>query len=325
MAAPRRSPNFRGRHGSRCCSARVATSLGFGASQINAGLNLLAGVPDTALAKFLLITGITCFATISVGLGLKKGIRRLSEINMVLAILLALFVLVLGPTVFLLDGFIQNVGYYVQRFVYLSSWTETYVSGEWQSDWTIFYYAWWISWSPFVGIFIARISYGRTIREFVAGVLLVPTLFTFAWMTIFGNSALHIELFGPGGLSEAVNASMPDALFAFLANYPLADIMSGLAIIVVTTFFITSADSGALVTAMIASGGHHEAGFAPRVIWSVAIGLLAAILLWAGGLQALQTGAIVTGLPFALVLLLMAAGLWRLLKQEADRPQEAAG
>ena len=294
----------------------VATSLGFGASQINAGLTLLAGVPDNAFVKFILITVITGFATISVALGLKTGIKRLSEINMVLAVILAAFVLIAGPTVFILDGFIQNIGYYIQRFVYLSSWTETYVPENWQSDWTIFYYAWWISWSPFVGIFIARISYGRTIREFIAGVLLVPTLFTFAWMTIFGNGALYIELFGAGGLAQAVQASMPDALFAFLAHYPLAQIMSGLAIVIVTTFFVTSADSGALVTAMIASGGDHEAGFAPRVIWSVAIGLLAAVLLWAGGLQALQTGAIVTGLPFAFVLLLMAVGLYRMLATE---------
>lgn len=300
----------------------VATSLGFGASQINAGLTVLTGVPDDAFVKFVLIAVITLCATLSVGLGLNTGIKRLSEINMVLAAILASFVLLAGPTVFLLNAFIQNVGYYLQRFIYLSTWTETYNPGHWQGTWTIFYYAWWISWSPFVGIFIARISYGRTIREFITGVLLVPTLFTFAWMTIFGDSALHIEMFGAGGIANAIQQSVPDALFAFLAHYPFATVVSGLAVIIIATFFVTSADSGALVTAMIASGGHHEAGLVSRVTWSVAIGALAAVLLWAGGLSALQTAAIVTGLPFALVLLLMAAGLLRMLRHDSkDLPE----
>jgi choline/glycine/proline betaine transport protein len=295
----------------------IATSLGLGASQINAGLGLLAGIPDTGIAKAVIIAVITALATLSVALGLDKGIRRLSEINMTLAVGLALFVFVMGPTVFLLDGFVQNVGYYVQRFIYLSTWTETYSSDNWQSDWTIFYWAWWVSWSPFVGIFIARISYGRTVREFLAGVLFVPVLFTFAWMTIFGDAALYIELFGNGGLSEAVNVSMPNAMFAFLENYPVSSLVSGLAIVIVATFFVTSADSGALVVAMIASGGHHDASFVSRVTWAVAIGVLAGALLWAGGLGALQTAAIVAGLPFALVLLAIAVGLLRLLPNEA--------
>ncbi|MBV1918640.1 MAG: BCCT family transporter [Sphingomonadaceae bacterium] len=296
----------------------VAASLGFGASQINAGLAILAGVPDTDLSKAALIVIITLLATISVALGLDKGIRRLSEINMLLAVGLALFVLLAGPTIFLFDSYVQNIGYYLQRFIYFSTWTEAYSQTDWQSSWTIFYWAWWISWSPFVGIFIARISYGRTVREFIAGVLLVPTLFTFAWMTIFGDSALQIELFGQGGLSEAVTASMPDALFAFLTHYPLTDIVSGIAIVIIATFFVTSADSGALVTAMIASGGHHHAGFLPRVTWAVAMGALAGALLWSGGFGALQTAAIVTGLPFAVVLLVMAVGLLNMLRSDCD-------
>ncbi|MBH0113428.1 BCCT family transporter [Novosphingobium sp. YJ-S2-02] len=294
----------------------VAASLGFGASQINAGLELLLGVPETGVVKAIIITVVTGLATLSVAMGLDAGIKRLSEGNMALALGLAIFVFVAGPTVFLLDSFIQNLGYYIQRFVYLSTWTESYTAEDWQSNWTIFYYAWWISWSPFVGIFIARISYGRTIREFVGGVLLVPSLFTFAWMTIFGDSALYIELFGHGGLSEAINSSMPDALFAFLGHYPLSQIASGLAILIVATFFVTSADSGALVTAMIASGGHQEARFVPRVTWAIAIGVLAGALLYAGGLQALQTAAIVTGLPFALVLLAMCYGLLKMLLEK---------
>ncbi len=295
----------------------VAASLGFGASQINAGLEILAGIPDTPLVKAVLIIVITALATLSVALGLDKGIRRLSEFNMALAVGLALFILALGPTVFLLDAYVQNIGYYLQRFVYLSTWTEAYSQAEWQSDWTIFYYAWWISWSPFVGIFIARISYGRTVREFIGGVLLVPSLFTFAWMTILGDSALYIELFGAGGLSEAVNTSMPDALFAFLSHYPATEMISGLAIVIIATFFVTSADSGALVTAMIASGGRHHAGMVPRVTWAVAIGALAGALLWSGGFGALQTAAIVTGLPFAIVLVALAFGLLRMLRADS--------
>ncbi|GGN54351.1 hypothetical protein GCM10011349_29960 [Novosphingobium indicum] len=302
----------------------VAASLGFGASQINAGLELLFGVPETGLVKAIIIVVVTGLATLSVALGLDVGIKRLSEANMALAVGLALFVLIAGPTVYLLDSFIQNLGYYAQRFIYLSTWTESYTSEDWQSSWTLFYYAWWISWSPFVGIFIARISYGRTIREFIAGVLLVPSLFTFAWMTIFGDSALHIELFGAGGLSEAVNVSMPDALFAFLHHFPLSQIMSGLAVVIVATFFVTSADSGALVTAMIASGGHHEARFVPRVTWAISIGALSGALLYAGGLQALQTAAIVTGLPFALVLLAMCYGLIKMLRAHAAHPPAPA-
>ncbi|MCB2078499.1 MAG: BCCT family transporter [Novosphingobium sp.] len=294
----------------------VAASLGFGASQINAGLEILAGVPDTAVSKAILIAIITALATISVATGLDRGIKILSQLNMSLAVALALFVLVAGPTVFLLDSYVQNIGYYLQRFIYFSTWTEAYSEADWQSNWTIFYWAWWISWSPFVGIFIAKISYGRTVREFIGGVLIVPTLFTFAWMTIFGDSALQIELFGAGGISQAVSESMPDALFAFLDHYPLTQVISGIAIVIVATFFVTSADSGALVTAMIASGGHHHAGLLPRVTWAVAMGALAGALLWSGGFAALQTAAIVTGLPFAIVLLLLTIGLLKMLRHD---------
>lgn len=294
----------------------VATSLGFGASQINAGLTFLFGTGDTMTAKFVIIAFVTGLATLSVALGLTKGIKWLSEGNMALAAGLALFLFLAGPTVFLLNSFIQNLGYYFQRFIYLSTWAESYTGETWQLDWTLFYYAWWISWSPFVGIFIARISYGRTIREFIFGTLLVPVLFTFIWMTIFGDSAIYIELFGDGGLADAVSRSMPDALFAFLSHYPLTHVLSAVAIVVIATFFVTSADSGALVVAMIASGGDHEAGFAPRVTWAIAMGVLAAGLLFAGGLTALQTAAIVTGLPFALVLLVIAGGTVRLVSHD---------
>ncbi len=295
----------------------VATSLGIGASQVNSGLNVLFGMPENTGNQLMLIILITAVATVSVALGLRTGVKRLSELNMVLALLLMAFVLIIGPTVFILDGFVQNTGYYIQKFFTLATWTETYAGTTWHDGWTVFYYAWWISWSPFVGMFIARISYGRTVREFVLGVLLAPTLVTFLWITVFGNSALHIEMFGEGGLSEVVNASAAQALFAFLARFPFAELSSGLAIIIITTFFVTSADSGAMVTAIMASGGDQDAPFLQRTVWAVALGVVAAVLMFAGGLGALQTAAIVTGLPFAVVLLFLAWATYRMMRQDA--------
>jgi choline/glycine/proline betaine transport protein len=294
----------------------VSTSLGLGASQVNAGLTRLFDLPETPMTLLIIVAVITVIATMSVASGLEKGIRRLSEINMSLAGVLLLFVLLAGPTVFILDGFVQNVGHYLQNFVRLSTWSEAYVQTDWQNGWTVFYWAWWISWSPFVGMFIARISYGRTVREFVLGVLFVPTLLTFFWMSVFGNSALHIELFGAGGLAEAVNASAAHAMFVFLGHFPLAEVTSFLAIIIVVTFFVTSADSGAMVTDIIASGGEQNRGVLQRSVWAVALGLMAGVLLMAGGLGALQTAAIVTGLPFALVLLLMCFAVHKLMSED---------
>ncbi len=301
----------------------VATSLGIGAAQVSAGLNTLTGWTESPGRNLVLIAGITALATVSVALGLETGIKRLSEFNMVLAAGLMLFVLAAGPTVFILDGFVQNTGYYIQKFFTLSTWTETYVGTKWSDGWTVFYFAWWVSWSPFVGMFIARISYGRTVREFVGGVLLVPTLVTFVWMTVFGNSALHIELFGDGLLGPLVQDSAPRALFAFLAYFPLAAVSSAVAIAIIVTFFVTSADSGALVTAMLASADHYEAPFLQRTVWAIALGGMAAVLMVAGGLSALQTAAIVTGLPFAVIVLGLAWGVHRMLAQDHPRARSA--
>ncbi len=303
----------------------VATSLGLGAAQVNAGLAFLFNVPQSTSVQLLLIGGITGLATVSVALGLRAGIKRLSEMNMLLAAGLMLFVLLAGPTLFVLNGLVQNVGYYVEEFVRLATWTETYTGTHWQDGWTVFYYAWWISWSPFVGMFIARISYGRTIREFVLGVLLVPTLLTFVWMAVFGNSALHIEMFGGGGLAAVVDRSAADAMFEFLAHLPWVGVSAALTTIVIVTFFVTSADSGALVTDIMASGGHLEPPLGRRVAWAVSLGVMAAVLLVGGGLAALQTAAIVTGTPFALVLLLICVGLRRMLIEDSwvlDVPEE---
>jgi choline/glycine/proline betaine transport protein len=282
----------------------VATSLGLGVQQVNAGLHHVFDViPQNTTTQLVLIAGITGLATWSVVRGLDAGIRRLSEINIVVAASLMFFVLLLGPTLFILNGFIENIGIYVQNFPSLSTWNETYDNTDWQNGWTVFYWGWWIAWSPFVGMFIARVSYGRTIREFIKSVLLIPTLVTFLWMTTFGDSALHIEMFGAGGIAKAVQENIPVSLFVLLENFPFSAVTSLLAIVVIITFFVTSSDSGSLVIDIITAGGNTEPPKVQRIFWAVMEGMVAAALLLGGGLVALQTAAISTGLPFAIILL----------------------
>lgn len=298
----------------------VATSLGLGVTQINAGLNFLFGVPVTSETQILLIMGITMLATASVVSGLNNGIRRLSELNIIAAVILLLFLLTLGPTLFLLKSFVQNTGHYLQNLIMLGSWTATYkTDSDWQSNWTLFYWTWWVAWSPFVGMFIARISRGRTIREFLMGVLLVPPLLTFFWFSIFGGSAIFIELQGFSSIAVAVNDNISTALFKLLELYPLASITSFLAIVLVFVFFITSSDSGSLVIDIITSGGCPDPPVAQRIFWALTEGIVAAVLLAGGGLLALQTAVISTGLPFALIIVLMCVGLYRALNEEMPR------
>ena len=287
----------------------VATSLGLGVQQINAGLTHLFGWEQTAGVQLKLIAGITAIATISVVKGLDSGIRRLSELNIWLASGLLLFVLVCGPTLFIFNGFLENVGSYIQHFPMLSTWSETFENGKWQNGWTVFYWGWWIAWSPFVGMFIARVSRGRTIREFVMGVLCVPACVTFVWLTVFGNSALWIEMFGNGGLAKAVAENVPVSLFVFLENFPLSNISSLLGILVVVSFFVTSSDSGSMVIDIITAGGNPNPPVPQRIFWAVLEGVVAATLLLCGGLAALQSAVIATGLPFAIVLLIMCVSL----------------
>ncbi len=307
----------------------VATSLGLGVQQVNAGLDHLLGIGQSPTIQVALIGGITLIATWSVVMGLDKGIRRLSEINISIAGLLALFVLLVGPTLFVMNALLENIGYYFQYLPMLSTWNETYERTEWQHGWTIFYWSWWIAWSPFVGMFIARVSHGRTIRQFVAGVLLVPTFITFLWITIFGNTALFIEMFGGGGISRAVQENIPVSLFVLLGNFPLAELTSGLAILVIITFFVTSSDSGSMVIDIITSGGNPNPPVLSRLFWAIMEGLVAAVLLIGGGLVALQTATITTGLPFAIIILGMCIALYRGLSEYAapteftigDRPE----
>ncbi len=295
----------------------VATSLGFGAMQVNAGLDYLFGIEMSREIQLVLIAIITLIATGSVALGLDAGIRRLSLMNMVLALFLLLFVLVAGPTVFLLSAFPQNTGSYLSEFFDLSFRQFAYEPTPWLGDWTLFYWGWWIAWSPFVGMFIARISRGRTIREFVTGVLVVPALFTFLWMTIFGNTAINAVLTGTAPeLVAMVDENIPVALFALFQVLPVAEFTSAVAILLVVTFFVTSSDSGSLVTSMISSGGHANPPLWNRVFWAIVKGLVAGTLLLAGGLAALQTAAIASALPFTLVMLAMCVGLMLALRRE---------
>ena len=299
----------------------VATSLGFGVTQINAGLNTLFDVPIDPTVQLVLIVVITATATLSVVAGLDAGIKRLSEINLYLAIALIGFVLLAGPTLFLISAYVQNIGEYLDELATLTFNLDAYGDGTWVNDWTLFYWGWWISWSPFVGMFIARISRGRTIREFIFGVLLGPTLFTFLWMTVYGDSALRLAL--SGGAETLVdtvrNGSSELALFAVLEHLPFTQITSVLAIILVATFFVTSSDSGSLVKSTLASGGSLNPPVSQRLFWAILEGVVAAVLLLTGGLAALQSATIAAALPFTLVLILAFAGLLRAFSVETAR------
>jgi choline/glycine/proline betaine transport protein len=299
----------------------LATSLGFGVQQVGAGLNFLFELPNEVWFQVVLIAVITGFATLSVMAGLDGGVKRLSEVNIWLAGAFMLFVLVVGPTVYILSAFTQNLGFYLQNLLYLSFWVETFhgvgVQGtSWQSSWTIFYWGWWISWSPFVGMFIARVSKGRTVREFIIGVMVIPTLLSFLWMSTFGGSALWLQSTGTSDLITAVGDDVATALFAMLGNFPLTAITSFIGIVLVTFFFVTSSDSGSLVVDHLTSGGKLDSPVPQRVFWAVMEGVCAAVLLIGGGLTALQTASIITGLPFAIVLMIMCYSLYKGLEEE---------
>jgi len=301
----------------------IATSLGLGVSQINAGLNSAFDVPIGTGVQVALIAIITLAATISVVSGLDKGIRRLSELNITLAGLLLLFVAVAGPTMLLLGAYVENLGNYIFNFVDLMFWSGSYSADEagWLSAWTIFYWAWWISWAPFVGSFIARISRGRTIREFILGVLLVPSLVSFLWFTVMGNSGILFQSDGSADIYGAMEDAGFDeslAMFAMLDALPFSLLTTVVTIFVITVFFVTSSDSGSFVIDMIASGGSLNPPVGLRIFWALSEGAVAAVLLVAGGLGALQAGAIATGLPFTVVLLIVMAGVFKGLRSERD-------
>ncbi|WP_341205823.1 choline BCCT transporter BetT [uncultured Psychrosphaera sp.] len=296
----------------------VATSLGLGASQVNAGFGYLFGIEVSVFNQIIIMCGITALAVLSVTAGLDKGIRRLSEANMILAVCLLVLIFLLGPTVFLLKAYLQNIGVYLSDIIHNTFNLFAYKKTNWIGGWTIFYWGWWLAWAPFVGLFIARISRGRTIREFILGVMLIPTVFTLLWMTIFGNSAIDL-VYNQGvvALGDMVSQDSSVALFVFLENFPFTTVLSFFSVLMIVIFFVTSCDSGAMVVDMLCSHGSNETPMWQRVYWAVGIGVVAAILLIAGGLNALQTMTIASALPFAVVLLLAIIGLIKALRVEA--------
>ena len=295
----------------------LATSLGFGAEQATAGLNYLFGIEATDSAKVILITVITIAALVSVLAGLDAGVKRLSEINMVLALGLMAFIIIAGPTLEIFTGIFSNLFAYVVNVVPLSNWIGR-EDTDFMHGWTTFYWAWWISWSPFVGMFIARVSRGRTIREFITCVLIIPTLASVVWMTAFGGTAIAQFVNDDyTGVVETVTNWQPElSLFQMLQELPLTQISSVIGIILVIVFFVTSSDSGSLVIDTITAGGKVDAPVAQRVFWCIFEGLVAITLLLGGGLGSLQAMAIATGFPFAIVLVAMMYSTFKGLKTE---------
>lgn len=294
----------------------VVTSLGLGVMQINSGLTSLFGIPNNLTVQFALIAFITAMAAMSVMMGLDKGVKRLSELNIGLTLVILIFMVVLGPTLFIFNSYIENIGNYVTALVSLGTWGESYSNTDWQGAWTIFYWAWWVSWSPFVGVFIARISRGRTIREFTLGVLLIPMMILFFWFTTFGGVAIHMELAGNFGLIEAVQADTGSAIFKLIEYYPFVKPITLLLVVMIMLWFVTSSDSASLVVDMLTAGGETNPPKIQRLFWATTEGLIAAILLAAGGLSALQAAAIVAGLPFALVIFVIMYALLRGLSRD---------
>ena len=297
----------------------IATSLGLGANQINSGLGYMGVLEESFLTTVWIIAFITLLGLISVVLGLQTGIKRLSQLNMILCGLMLSIVFIAGPTSFIVDGLLQNVGSYIQNLLALSTNTQAYMDSSWQNGWTLFYYSWWFAWSPFVGLFIARISYGRSIQEFLLGVVVIPSILVFVWMGIFGNAALHQELLEPNSLSTAINNDITISLFVFLEQFPYSPILMGLSIVIILTFFVTSSDSGALVTSMLTAANNEKAQDEPpmllRVVWAISLGIIAVVLLAGGGLGALQTSVIVTGVPFAILIFFACKSLFKSLNQ----------
>lgn len=302
----------------------VVTTLGLGVLQINSGLDSLFGIPNNITVQIILIVIITMLAGLSLLMGLDKGIKRLSDINIFFTIVLLSFVIILGPTQFIFNSFFENIGNYLHQVIPLGLWTESY-EGEanWQSSWTVFYWAWWISWSPFVGVFVARISRGRTIREFILGVLLIPITILFLWFTAFGGSAVHMELMAAvdpsiasPGLVEAVRADTGSAIFKLMESYPLTAALNGLIVVMIVLWFVTSSDSASFVIDMLTSGGDTNPPKIQRLFWAGTEGVIAAVLLAAGGLGALQAASIVSGFPFAVVIVIMMYSLLRGLSRD---------
>ena len=299
----------------------LATSLGFGAQQFSTGLSLEFGLENGTSLQVGSIVAITAVATLSVISGLNKGLKYLSNLNIAIALLLFVLVLFMGQTALLLDGFVESLGVYLNDFFAMSSFRGMGTdNGSWLKGWSMFYWVWWISWSPFVGTFIARISKGRSIREIAFFGLIVPSLFSFLWMSVFGGTALGLQLSGQADIAAAVMNDSSTGLFAVLDFLPFSRPIALLAIFLVATFFITSSDSGSLVVDNMTAGGSLDSPTGQKVFWASMEGLMAIALILGGGLAALQSAALSTGFPFALVLIVVSLGLWKALREEGHKP-----
>jgi glycine betaine transporter len=298
----------------------VATSLGFGAMQISGGLSYVFEIPNTLMTQLTLIAVVTLLFMASAQTGLQRGIKYLSNLNMILALSLMLFLLSFGPTHFIMTAFPSTFGHYLQNLPTMSLNLAPFRDSTWIHNWTLFYWAWWIAWAPFVGTFIARISRGRTVRQFVLGVLLVPSLFCAFWFTVFGGTGISLELFQNTPLKTVMEAEgIEMLLFKVLEQYPAGIIMSFIAIFLITTFFITSADSATFVLGTLTTNGNLNPPNRIKFIWGIIQSLTAAILLFSGGLEGLQTGAILAAFPFVFVIITLIISLLKSFQEETKR------
>jgi glycine betaine transporter len=294
----------------------VATSLGLGILQINGGLSSVFGIENGTLTQLVIVFILLILYLASSTTGLDKGIKWLSNLNLSLALILMLFVFIVGPTVFILNTFTLGIGDYISNFIRYSLRLTPYQGGTWVQDWTIFYWAWAIAWSPFVGAFIARVSRGRTIREFIVGVLVVPPLIALMWIAVFGGTALHLDLFSGTSIAEGVNKDVTSALFSTYGELPFTMVLSVLSILLIFTFLITSADSATYILSSMTTEGSLNPPMIVKIVWGVLIAAIAAVLLVSSGLEGLQTASLVSALPFTLILVLMCVTLFRLLRRE---------
>ncbi|MVP01105.1 glycine betaine uptake BCCT transporter [Paenibacillus lutrae] len=300
----------------------VATSLGLGTLQIAGGFNHLLGWPNSLGTQIGIILVVTVLFLISATSGLDKGIKLLSNTNLIIAVVLMLFVFVMGPTAFIMETLTESFGGYVQNLIQMSLRLTPFSGGSWVGTWTLFYWAWWIAWAPFVGTFIARISKGRTIREFVLGALLVPSMFGCIWFAVFGGTGLKMQIFDGVPLAEAVQKDTTAALFMTLEQLPWGTFLTGVAIVLITIFFITSADSATFVLGMLTSDGKLNPSNRVKITWGVLQSAIAMVLLISGGLGALQTASIIAALPFAVILCLMCVSLYIALRAEDQQRKE---
>ncbi|MGF1470717.1 MAG: BCCT family transporter [Rubrobacteraceae bacterium] len=298
----------------------VATALGIGALQLNGGLSYVFDIPNNATVQITIIGILTVAFMISAATGIDRGILYLSLINMVIAVSLLFFTLFAGPTVFLLNTFTQSIGQYLGAFANMSFRAGAFTDSEWAQSWTLFYWAWWISWAPFVGTFIARISRGRTIREFVGGVLFAPVIFSFLWFTVFGGAAIHLDLYQGGNIAQTAANDLPKSLFDTLTAFPLGAVTSILALVLVSIFFVTSADSATFVLSTMSTDGAVNPSAPIKLTWGVIIASFAGILLLTGGLGALQTATITAAVPFTIVMFGLCISLYMSLSQEVREP-----